>query len=53
LLLGMGGPQFGMALSPPMLMSLGGHLLYGVPTGAVYGAYEAYLRSRSASHAGA
>ncbi len=34
-LMGM-GPQFGMALSPMMLMSLMGHLLYGVITGAVY-----------------
>ena len=51
LLLGMGGPQFGMALSPPMLMSLVGHLLYGVLTGVVYVAYVVYLRSRSASHA--
>src|SRR5829696_885050 len=50
LLLGMGGPQFGMALSPPMLMSLVGHLVYGLLTGVVY---VAYLRSRSASHAGA
>ena len=44
LLLGMGGPQFGMALSPPMLMSLVGHLVYGLLTGLVY---AAYLRSRS------
>ena len=50
LLLGMGGPQFAMALSPPMLMSLVGHLLYGLLTGLVY---VAYLRSRSASNAGA
>ena len=50
LLLGMGGPQFGMALSPPMLVSLVGHLVYGLLTGLVY---VAYLRSRSASNAGA
>jgi uncharacterized membrane protein YagU involved in acid resistance len=30
------GPQFGMALSMPMLMSLVGHLIYGVVTGLVY-----------------
>ena len=30
------GPQFGMALAPPMLMSLIGHLIYGVLTGLVY-----------------
>src|SRR5829696_1790202 len=53
LLVGMGGPQFGMALSPPMLMSLVGHLVYGLLTGVVYVAYVAYLRSRSTSHAGA
>src|ERR671911_982673 len=50
LLMGMGGPQFAMALSPPMLMSLVGHLLYGLLTGLVY---VAYLRSRSARNAGA
>lgn len=27
------GPQFGMALTMPMLMSLAGHLIYGVATG--------------------
>jgi hypothetical protein len=30
------GPQFGMALSMPMLMSLVGHLFYGVVTGLAY-----------------
>ena len=30
------GPQFGMALSSMMLMSLVGHLLYGLVTGVVY-----------------
>jgi uncharacterized membrane protein YagU involved in acid resistance len=50
LLMGMGGLQFGMALSPPMLMSLAGHLVYGLLTGLVY---VAYLRSRSARNAGA
>ncbi len=35
ILLGM-GPQFGMALTMPMLMSLVGHLIYGVATGLVY-----------------
>ena len=30
------GPQFGMALSMPMLMSLVGHLSYGVVTGLAY-----------------
>lgn len=34
-LLGM-GPQFGMAFSQPMLMSLMGHLLYGAVTGLAY-----------------
>jgi uncharacterized membrane protein YagU involved in acid resistance len=37
--LGMGTPQFGMALTPPMLMSLVGHLLYGLITGLVYVGY--------------
>ena len=35
LMMGM-GPQFSMALSMPMLMSLVGHLLYGVVTGLAY-----------------
>ena len=39
LLMGM-GPQFGAALTGPMLMSLMGHLLYGVVTGVVYAAYS-------------
>ena len=30
------GSQFGMALSMPMLMSLVGHLIYGVVTGLAY-----------------
>ena len=30
------GPQFGMAISMPMLMSLVGHLLYGVVTGLAF-----------------
>jgi uncharacterized membrane protein YagU involved in acid resistance len=30
------GPQFGMAFAPPMLMSLVGHLVYGVATGLAY-----------------
>jgi uncharacterized membrane protein YagU involved in acid resistance len=30
------GPQFGMAFAPPNLMSLVGHLVYGVATGLVY-----------------
>jgi uncharacterized membrane protein YagU involved in acid resistance len=38
LMLGM-GLQFGAAFSPPMLMSLVGHLLYGLITGLVYVAY--------------
>ena len=38
LLLGM-GLQFGAAFTPPMLMSLVGHLLYGLITGLVYVAY--------------
>ena len=40
LLLGMGGPQFGMAFTTPMLMSLAGHLVYGLITGLVYVAYS-------------
>jgi uncharacterized membrane protein YagU involved in acid resistance len=38
LMLGM-GLQFGAAFTPPMLMSLGGHLAYGLITGLVYVAY--------------
>lgn len=38
LMLGM-GLQFGMALAPPMLMSLVGHLIYGLLTGLVYVGY--------------
>jgi hypothetical protein len=38
LLLGM-GLQFGAAFTPPMLMSLVGHLAYGLITGFVYVAY--------------
>ena len=30
------GPQFGMALSMAMLMSLLGHLIFGVLTGLAY-----------------
>jgi len=30
------GPQFGMALSMPMLMSLVGHLIYGIVTRLAY-----------------
>jgi hypothetical protein len=30
------GPQFGMALTMPMLMSLVGHLIYGVVAGLAY-----------------
>ncbi len=39
LLLGMGS-QFGAAFTPPMLMSLVGHLAYGLITGLVYVAYS-------------
>ncbi len=39
LLLGM-GLQFGAAFTPPMLMSLVGHLAYGLITGLVYVAYS-------------
>jgi uncharacterized membrane protein YagU involved in acid resistance len=42
LLLGM-GLQFGAAFTPPMLMSLVGHLAYGLITGLVY---VGYVRSR-------
>jgi uncharacterized membrane protein YagU involved in acid resistance len=48
LMLGM-GPQFGMALSPPMLMSLVGHLIYGLLTGLVYVGYVGSPRSRRAT----
>jgi uncharacterized membrane protein YagU involved in acid resistance len=44
LLLGM-GLQFGAAFTPPMLMSLVGHLVYGLLTGL---GYVAYATSRSA-----
>jgi len=44
LMLGM-GLQFGMAFTPPMLMSLVGHLIYGFLTGLVY---VAYVRLRPA-----
>ncbi len=43
LLLGM-GVQFGAALAPMNLMSLVGHLIYGLITGLVY---VGYIRSRS------
>jgi hypothetical protein len=43
LMLGM-GLQFGAAFTPPMLMSLVGHLAYGLVTGLVY---AGYIRSRS------
>jgi hypothetical protein len=39
LMLGM-GLQFGAAFTPPMLMSLAGHLAYGLITGLVYVAYS-------------
>jgi hypothetical protein len=39
LMLGM-GLQFGAAFTPPMLMSLVGHLVYGLITGLVYVAYS-------------
>lgn len=48
LLLGMGGPQFGMAFTPPMLMSLVGHLIYGLITGLVY---VGYVHARSVGRA--
>ena len=44
LMLGM-GLQFGAASTPPMLMSLVGHLVYGLITGLVY---VGYVHSRSA-----
>jgi uncharacterized membrane protein YagU involved in acid resistance len=50
LLLGMGGPQFAMAFTQPMLMSLVGHLVYGIITGLVY---VWYVQSRAASPTGA
>jgi hypothetical protein len=51
LLLGMGSEgiasQFGAAFSAPMLMSLVGHLAYGLLTGVIYAAYAAYRSARS------
>ena len=47
LMLGM-GLQFAMAFTPPMLMSLVGHLAYGLVTGLVY---VGYVRSRSVRNA--
>lgn len=47
LLLGM-GLQFAAAFTPPMLMSLVGHLVYGLITGLVY---VGYAHSRSVSGA--
>jgi uncharacterized membrane protein YagU involved in acid resistance len=51
LLLGMGSEgiasQFGAAFSAPMLMSLLGHLIYGVLTGLVYVAYPTSRSARS------
>jgi hypothetical protein len=38
------GPQLGMALSMPQLMSLVGHLLYSVVNGLVYPALTRRLR---------
>jgi hypothetical protein len=38
LMMGM-GVRFGAALTPPMLMSLGGHLIFGLLTGLVYAWY--------------
>ena len=46
LMLGMGAPQFGMAFTPPMLMSLVGHLIYGLLAGLVY---VGYVRLRPAT----
>ena len=38
------GPQIGMAFAPPMLMSLVGHLVYGVVTGAAFPTVAQRLR---------
>jgi hypothetical protein len=38
LMMGM-GVRFGAALTPPMLMSLGGHLIFGLLTGLAYAWY--------------
>jgi uncharacterized membrane protein YagU involved in acid resistance len=43
-LMGM-GPQLGTAFAPPMLMSLLGHLLYGLVTGAAYAFLIGRLRN--------
>ena len=48
LMLGM-GLQVGMALAPPMLMSLGGHLIYGLLTGLVYVGYVSRAQPRPAT----
>jgi uncharacterized membrane protein YagU involved in acid resistance len=53
LLLGMGSEgiasQFGAAFSAPMLMSLIGHLIYGLLTGLVYMAYATSRLARRAT----
>jgi uncharacterized membrane protein YagU involved in acid resistance len=53
LLLGMGAQgaasQFGAAFSAPMLMSLFGHLIYGLLTGLVYVAYATSRSARSSA----
>src|SRR5215213_8549951 len=53
LLLGMGSEgiasRFGAAFSAPMLMSLLGHLIYGVLTGLVYVAYATSRSARSSA----
>jgi hypothetical protein len=53
LLLGMGSEgiasQFGAAFSAPMLMSLIGHLIYGLLTGLVYVAYATSRLARRAT----
>jgi len=48
LMLGM-GLQFGMAFTPPMLMSLVGHLIYGLLTGLVYVGYVSRAQPRPAT----
>jgi hypothetical protein len=48
LLLGM-GLQFGAACTPPMLMSLVGHLIYGLLTGMIYVVYATTRSARSSA----
>jgi uncharacterized membrane protein YdjX (TVP38/TMEM64 family) len=43
------GLQFGAAFTPPMLISLVGHLIYGLLTGVIYVAYATTRSARSSA----